>query len=68
MSNRNEEIETIIKLLRTAWLANPELRLGQLVVVALRTVEACPEMFYATDRRAKSALRKLNFRQIEGRS
>ena len=68
MTNRTEEIETIVKLLRAAWLANPELRLGQLVVAALRTVEAYPEIFYATDRRAKSALKKLNFRRVEGRS
>ena len=62
MSNRNEEIETITKLLRAAWLAHPDLRLGQLIVVAIRPTEPVPQVFYATDRAVKSKLRKMGAR------
>lgn len=59
MSNRNEEIKTIVKLLRAAWLANPELRLGQLLVCANRPDKPVPEIFHATDKKWESSLRKL---------
>ena len=68
MTNRTEEIETIVKLLRAAWLANPELRLGQLVVAAVQPTNPVPEVFHVGDGWIKSALKNLNLRQVKARS
>jgi hypothetical protein len=36
-------------MLRTVWEQQPDLRLGQLLVIAARPKEPCPEVFYMED-------------------
>lgn len=42
-------IDRILDRLRTAWMASPDMRLGQLLVVLLHPREPSPEVFYAED-------------------
>lgn len=42
-------IDELLAALRAAWAESPDLRLGQLVVNAVRPTQPCPEVFYAED-------------------
>jgi len=42
-------IDDALAALRTAWAESPDLRLGQLLVNAVRPAEPCPEIFYVED-------------------
>lgn len=42
-------IDEILSALRAAWEESPDLRLGQLIVNAVRPTNPCPEVFYAQD-------------------
>ncbi|SFR76483.1 hypothetical protein SAMN05428960_1292 [Mitsuaria sp. PDC51] len=42
-------IDEILSALRAAWEESPDLRLGQLIVNAVRPTNPCPEVFYARD-------------------
>ncbi|HUR52837.1 MAG TPA: hypothetical protein VMZ71_01815 [Gemmataceae bacterium] len=42
-------IDRIIELLWDVWKQNPDMRLGQLVVNAIRPSEPCPQIFYPDD-------------------
>ena len=42
-------IDDLIAALRAAWMQSPDLRLGQLIVNAIRPTEPCPEIFHAED-------------------
>lgn len=42
-------IDQILELLREVWTRSPDLRLGQLIVNAVRPQEPCPEVFYIED-------------------
>ena len=42
-------IDLIIEKLRNLWKANPDLRLGQLLVNLIRPQEPCPQVFYFED-------------------
>ncbi len=42
-------IDDILEALRAAWVESPDLRLGQLVVNAIRPTRPCPDVFYAED-------------------
>jgi len=42
-------IDDVLAALRAAWVESPDLRLGQLVVNAVRPTQPCPEVFYAED-------------------
>jgi uncharacterized protein YihD (DUF1040 family) len=44
-----ERIEVMLNALREAWCASPDLRLGQLIVNAVRPSEPCPQVFYIED-------------------
>jgi uncharacterized protein YihD (DUF1040 family) len=44
-----KRIEQIIDLLREVWEHNPDLRLGQIVVNAIRPSESCPQIFGTED-------------------
>lgn len=45
-----KRIPEIIKSLEQVWQANPELRLGQLLTIAIRPNTPCPGVFYAEDK------------------
>lgn len=47
----------MLALLREVWEASPDLRLGQLIVIAARPREPCPELFYIEDDNIVSGLR-----------
>lgn len=49
-------IDVVLQALRGTWQRNPDLRLGQIVVGALRPKEPCPEIFYAEDEALLEAL------------
>ena len=42
-------IDEILSALRAAWEESPDLRLGQLIVNAVRPTAPCPEVFHARD-------------------
>jgi len=42
-------IDVTLAALRAAWVESPDLRLGQLIVNAVRPSDPCPEVFYAED-------------------
>jgi uncharacterized protein YihD (DUF1040 family) len=44
-----ERIEHILATLRRVWDQEPDLRLGQLVVIAAKPQLPCPEVFHAND-------------------
>jgi len=44
-----EHIDAVLENLREAWTRNPELRLGQLLVIAVKPKMACTEIFHAED-------------------
>lgn len=59
-SDRESFIEDTVSTLRAAWLKNPELRLGQLIVNALSVNEPLPAVFYADDKLFASSLRAMS--------
>jgi len=42
-------IDDALAMLRAAWSESPDLRLGQLLVNAVRPTGPCPEIFYIED-------------------
>jgi hypothetical protein len=42
-------IDDVLAALRAAWAESPDLRLGQLIVNAVRPRNPCPEVFYTED-------------------
>jgi uncharacterized protein YihD (DUF1040 family) len=57
-----QRIDQVIEVLREIWQLQPDLRLGQIVVTAVRPSEPCPEIFNAED---DVLLRGLcNYRQL----
>ncbi|MBN9521215.1 DUF1040 family protein [bacterium] len=50
-------IERMVELLRRYWVANPDLRLAQIVVNLVRSGVPAPHIFYAEDDRLEAALR-----------
>jgi hypothetical protein len=42
-------IDDVRAALRAAWVASPDLRLGQLIVNAIRPANPCPDIFHAED-------------------
>lgn len=50
-------IDAMLAALRETWLESPDLRLGQLIVNAVRPSAPCPEVFYVED---EELTRRLN--------
>lgn len=50
-------MDEVLTALRNAWAESPELRLGQLIVNAIRPSDPCPEIFYIED---DGLLKRLN--------
>lgn len=48
MRDKNR-IPIILKELGDIWEKNPDLRLGQIITIATRPKNACPEIFYIED-------------------
>lgn len=44
-----ERIDKTLEHLRRIWKDNPDFRLGQLVVIAAKPKEPCPQVFYKED-------------------
>ena len=42
-------IDDVLAALRAAWQESPDLRLGQLIVNAVRPTQPCPEVYHAED-------------------
>jgi hypothetical protein len=42
-------IEAVLSAIKEAWVRHPDLRLGQLLVIATKPQEPCPEVFYIED-------------------
>ena len=60
-------IEPMLQLLRDVWSENPDLRLGQIVVNAVRPSEPAPEVFHAEDDRVADGLEALA-RELRGQT
>lgn len=52
-------IDRMLETLRTAWTARPDLRLGQLIVVAIQPKQSVPAVFYAEDDLTEAGLEAL---------
>jgi hypothetical protein len=50
-------IESVLSGLREVWSQHPDLRLGQLVVIASRPKTPCPDIFYLEDEALIDGLR-----------
>ena len=42
-------IDDVLAAMRAAWAESPDLRLGQLIVNAVRPTNPCPEVFHTED-------------------
>jgi hypothetical protein len=51
-------IDRIVEKLREVWKANPDLRLGQLLVNVIRPSQPCPQVFYPEDTVIENGLEK----------
>jgi len=56
-----ERVNEIIKALERNWKRNPDLRLGQLITIAVKPNNPCPEIFYAEDKKILEGL--INYEQ-----
>lgn len=54
-----QRIPELCELLQRAWTLEPDMRLGQLVVNAVRPSSPCPGVFYAEDGHTRRGLRQL---------
>jgi hypothetical protein len=52
-------IAEMIKLIEEIWNENPDFRLGQLIVNAVRPNEPCPQVYYVEDDMMTDKLRDL---------
>ncbi|MDT9000629.1 hypothetical protein RQP53_15245 [Paucibacter sp. APW11] len=52
-------IDDVLAAIRLAWVESPDLRLGQLLVNAIRPKEPCPEVFYVEDDQLLAALQAM---------
>lgn len=55
-------IDDVLAAVRAAWAESPDLRLGQLIVNAVRPANPCPEVFYAEDDALVQGLK--SFREV----
>jgi uncharacterized protein YihD (DUF1040 family) len=51
-----QHIDAVLEKLREAWTQHPELRLGQLLVIAIKPKMACTEVFHAEDEQLAEGL------------
>lgn len=54
-----DRIGPILELLREVWTAKPDLRLGQILVNAMKLGEPVPRVFYCEDNVVERGLREL---------
>lgn len=54
-----ERIDEVLALIRQVWLQNPDLRLGQIIVTAVRPRDPCPEIFAVEDGVLRRGLTRL---------
>lgn len=63
-----ERIDVILQELAVFWKANPDWRLGQLIVNVIGPAAPCPLIFYAEDDRFITHLREFSERQQRARN
>lgn len=51
-----QRIEPMLDKLREVWLLNPDLRLGQIIVIATKPKIPCPEVFHVEDNKLLKGL------------
>jgi hypothetical protein len=52
-----KRIDEVLAAIREVWVREPDLRLGQLVLIATRPRDACPEVFAIEDDKLLDGLR-----------
>ena len=52
-------IEPMLELLREVWVRQPDLRLSQMIMIAIRSPLPCPQIFYAEDDVVERRLRAM---------
>jgi uncharacterized protein YihD (DUF1040 family) len=62
-----QRIDEVLNELRAIWVRQPDLRLGQLVVIAISPQEPQPEIFYAEDEVLLEGLRRYRTQADVGR-
>lgn len=61
-----KRIREILRTIQVLWEANPDFRLGQLIVVAVNPKDPTPEVFYIEDDELKKRLvERFNFLTYE---
>ena len=70
MKRNGEDIWKVLYALETIWAINPHLRLGQLLVDAVKVEKPCPELFYVEDNDLIEKLKRfsLDTRTLPGRN
>lgn len=58
-----DQIDKVLQALRRVWESDPGLRLGQLVVIATRPKQPCPEVFSIEDQALLDGL--LRYQQLK---
>lgn len=59
-------IKEILAVLEKIWSANPDLRLGQIIVNATQSKEPCPEVFYLEDSKLLARLNEYTICDLRG--
>jgi hypothetical protein len=60
-------IEKVLAAIHEAWLENPDLRLGQLLINAVRPADPCPELYSIEDTKLLRKLKDLVDQMREAR-
>jgi hypothetical protein len=68
MVRSTEHIDAVLEKIRQTWAKHPELRLGQLLVIAIKPKMACTEVFHAEDEQLVKGLGDCWKRQPKGKA
>ena len=63
-----DRINIVLEEIRRIWLHDPDLRLGQLLMVAVRPKDSCPELFYIEEKDLMKRLEEYSRRKMTGNS
>ncbi len=63
-----QRIDRLLSELRAAWVADPDLRLGQLITIAAHPTEPQPLIFYVEDDLLLEGLRRYRAQRESGRA
>jgi hypothetical protein len=63
-----DRIEVMLDKLREVWLTDPDLRLGQIIVISTKPNNPCPEVFHVEDNKLLKGLDEYLDKKKQNRS